>query len=183
MIHSPTPAGSELLNNYGPKPNSELILGYGFSIPQNPDDTIVLSIGGVQDTAKQKWEVGRGANGVDGLWAQVLDAVSQTPTSEKDSEESPAKRFEDQLDAAGMLGQMCQAYLDRLPDPANTRNIRPNVQGMLEHYVEGASPLFFGGWYLIRCEQVNEISSRQSSDSLRKKRKKQLSKLQRWALI
>ena len=46
VLHTPTSRGHELLNNYGPKPNAELILGYGFALPHNPDDTIVLRLGG-----------------------------------------------------------------------------------------------------------------------------------------
>ncbi|KAF9652445.1 SET domain-containing protein, partial [Thelephora ganbajun] len=74
IIHSRTQSGGELLNNYGAKPNSELILGYGFSLKGNPDDTIVLSIGGGPVTSasnqeeKKRWEVGRSARGVEGVW-------------------------------------------------------------------------------------------------------------------
>ncbi|KAJ7228355.1 hypothetical protein GGX14DRAFT_346789 [Mycena pura] len=32
-LHNPIAAGAELFNNYGAKPNSELVLGYGFSLP------------------------------------------------------------------------------------------------------------------------------------------------------
>ncbi|KAL7273848.1 hypothetical protein RUND412_003263 [Rhizina undulata] len=34
--------GGELLNNYGPKANEELLMGYGFTISGNPFDTVVL---------------------------------------------------------------------------------------------------------------------------------------------
>nr|OQO17909.1 hypothetical protein B0A51_15794 [Rachicladosporium sp. CCFEE 5018] len=37
-------AGVEVNNNYGPKGNDELLLGYGFCIPDNPNDTIMLTL-------------------------------------------------------------------------------------------------------------------------------------------
>ncbi|KAH0612261.1 uncharacterized protein H6S33_010313 [Morchella sextelata] len=36
------PAGGEVCNNYGPKSNEELLMGYGFTLPSNPFDTVVL---------------------------------------------------------------------------------------------------------------------------------------------
>ncbi|WVQ97119.1 hypothetical protein IAU59_004229 [Kwoniella sp. CBS 9459] len=38
-------SGVQLFNNYGAKPNEELLLGYGFVIPSNPDDTVNLRLG------------------------------------------------------------------------------------------------------------------------------------------
>jgi hypothetical protein len=154
VIRTPTPAGAELLNNYGPKPNSELILGYGFSLSHNPDDTMVLSVGGgsagqssSEQGAKREWEVGRNARGVEGLWEQVVKAMSQASGFGSDGdggnigdEDEDVKWVGDQLDAAGMLSHMCQAYLDRLPGIAavdKTPNMRPQVRLMLEHYLKG----------------------------------------------
>ncbi|KAF8542264.1 hypothetical protein BDD12DRAFT_729499 [Trichophaea hybrida] len=37
-------AGDEIFNNYGPKANEELLLGYGFATPDNPTDTITLRL-------------------------------------------------------------------------------------------------------------------------------------------
>lgn len=37
-------AGKEVFNNYGPKGNGELLLGYGFCIPRNPHDTVALTL-------------------------------------------------------------------------------------------------------------------------------------------
>ncbi|KIM46435.1 hypothetical protein M413DRAFT_24163 [Hebeloma cylindrosporum] len=95
VIHSSGVRGQELFNNYGPKPNSELILGYGFSIAHNPDDTIVLKIGGI---GGNKWEIGRNAQGVDGLWKEILSNFCQP------SQEGPT--YEDVLDASGTLQEM-----------------------------------------------------------------------------
>ncbi|PPQ70443.1 hypothetical protein CVT26_013937 [Gymnopilus dilepis] len=102
--HSSTAEGQEIFNNYGPKPNAELILGYGFSIPNNPDDTILLKVGGVKES---KWEVGREARGADALWKEILSAVQSEPSDSS---------YEDLLDASGMLQEMVQTLIDRSPN-------------------------------------------------------------------
>jgi len=148
VIHSQTRPGEELLNNYGAKPNAELILGYGFSLENNPDDTIVLSIGGGPAASasnpgeKQSWEVGRDARGVEGVWHHVLDAISSVLQPEEAGESATA-RLESQLDAASMLSEMCRSYLQRLPQipivsDAPTPELRPEVLTMFVHYIEGA---------------------------------------------
>ncbi|KAF7352490.1 SET domain-containing protein [Mycena venus] len=128
ILHNPIAAGAELFNNYGPKPNSELILGYGFSLPNNPDDTIVLKIGGPQGG---KWEVGRGARGVDPIWDSVLAMVQP--------EEGAEPTYDDHLDTADALAEMVQQLMDKLPRvsvPAPD-DIREDVALMIQHYVEG----------------------------------------------
>ena len=147
VIHSAARPGEELLNNYGAKPNSELILGYGFSLEGNPDDTIVLSIGGGPTTStsdseeKRRWEVGRSARGIEGIWNHVLDVISSASQSEE-VEESVAAGFENQLDAASMLSEMCRSYLGRLPQVPSLSDtpcpeMRTEVLTMFVHYIEG----------------------------------------------
>lgn len=135
ILHSPTTPGQELFNNYGAKPNSELILGYGFSLPQNPDDTIVLKIGGGNSNQGRKWEVGRNASGINGVWEEVLSLVTDNVQDDQ--------TFEDVLEAADILRGMVQTLLDRLPQEFQAMHgeIRPEVMMMLDHYVEGASSL------------------------------------------
>ncbi|KIJ60469.1 hypothetical protein HYDPIDRAFT_98705 [Hydnomerulius pinastri MD-312] len=122
--------GQEVFNNYGAKANDELILGYGFSLPDNPDDKITLQIGGAGKA--QKWEIGRNARNVEGLWSEIRGMVS--------SEESEYE-FEDDLEAASILSEMCQAKLDGMKTVADVTEdddgIRPGVKVMLEHYIEG----------------------------------------------
>jgi len=154
VIHSRARPGEELLNNYGAKPNSELILGYGFSLECNPDDTIVLGIGGgpmgstPSPEDKKRWEVGRNARGVEGVWHHVLDVVSSA--SRPEAEEPAATKFENQLDAAGTLMEMCQSYLGRLPQIPDVPDVlapevRREVLTMFSHYIEGAG--VFRGHY------------------------------------
>ncbi|KAJ7631765.1 hypothetical protein B0H17DRAFT_1108721 [Mycena rosella] len=124
-LHNSAAAGAELFNNYGVKPNSELILGYGFSLPNNPDDTIVLKIGGIEG---KKWEVGRDARGADGVWESILELTGGSEPT-----------YEDYLDAAAALGDMVQTLLDRLPplSVAPSDDMREDVAVMLNHYIQG----------------------------------------------
>lgn len=122
----------EVFNNYGPKSTDELILGYGFSIGDNPDDTIALQIGGA--TASHKWIVGRRAHHVDGLWSDIRGRVAGGQ-----SEDS----FEDDLETAAVLSDMVQAKLDGMKTVADVQSsdqIRPTVKVMLEHYIAGRHP-------------------------------------------
>lgn len=47
LVHRPIPAGSQIYNNYGAKPNDELLLSYGFTLPSLPFDTCPLLLGGL----------------------------------------------------------------------------------------------------------------------------------------
>ena len=147
VLHTPSPAGHELFNNYGPKPNAELILGYGFSLAQNPDDTIVLKIGGVP-AAGHKWEVGRGASGAEPVWEAVKDAVRAQNNREGDDtveeeDVEAAMSPEDELWATEVLMEMAEDLLGRLPPnssaASNGQEVRPEVAQMLDHYIEGMS--------------------------------------------
>jgi hypothetical protein len=127
LVHHPVAnRGQELFNNYGAKPNSELILAYGFSLPQNMDDSIVLKIGG---GSGKRWEVGRNARGVEGVWEEILGLVTEKGESER--------TFEDYLEASEVLVDMTQAMLDRLPDVNRHADMRPEVALMLKNLVEG----------------------------------------------
>ena len=135
VLRVPTPAGQELFNNYGPKPNAEFLLGYGFTLPNNPDDTILLKIGGSAST--NRFTVGREAKGADALWKELLRAVR--PGEEVDVDH--VDDYEHLLDASGALQDMVDALLVKLPKMGDARgkeSIRPQVATMFEHYVEGA---------------------------------------------
>ena len=143
VLHTATPKGDELFNNYGPKPNSELILGYGFSISRNPDDTIVLKIGGLEDG--KRWEIGREANGVENMWTDFIKAFVQ------DSSQVPT--YEDMLDASSALQEMVQTLIDRLPAErtAEMSHIRVEVMVMFKDYLEGIYRLTFSYEIKHRC--------------------------------
>ncbi|KAH9948512.1 SET domain-containing protein [Amylocystis lapponica] len=145
VLRTPTPRGGELLNNYGPKPNAEFILGYGFALPNNPDDTIALKLGGSAAQGPMRWEVSRNAHGAEPVWSAVLDAVRE----DADNTENTA---EDELCAADMLAEMTQNLLDRLPD-GRTERMRPEVGVMLEYYLEGQRDILQS---LLRFAQEKE---------------------------
>lgn len=131
VIRAPTDAGEELFNNYGPKPNVELILGYGFSFPHNPDDTILLQIGG--QPANRKWDIGRDAVGMDPLWDELVGLVVETPSSRP--------TYEDILEASAVLREMTEKMIDRLPVEVPSSGIRDSVREMWTHYTEGTFDL------------------------------------------
>ncbi|KIK67738.1 hypothetical protein GYMLUDRAFT_215918, partial [Collybiopsis luxurians FD-317 M1] len=139
VIHTPTSAGSELFNNYGAKPNAELILGYGFSLPENPDDTILLKIGGAGNNT-EKSEIGRDARGADGLWDQMLSLVKTQTNSGEENEADSSYTYEDELDAASLLGDMLRGVIEKLPETRRALDpgkIRPEVVEMFRNYIEG----------------------------------------------
>lgn len=144
VLHTPTPAGAELFNNYGPKPNAELILGYGFALRDNPDDTIVLKIGGAQpegEGANSKWEVGRDARGAEPVWEAVQAAVHAQNRYDVEEDERDSYSTEDELWATEVLAEMAEDLLSRLPEPPaedGESTVRPEVAEMLGYYVEGA---------------------------------------------
>ncbi|KAF8446651.1 hypothetical protein BGX38DRAFT_1271025 [Terfezia claveryi] len=45
--------GTEVFNNYGPKPNQQLLLSYGFAIQDNPNDTVMLKLKPSLDSVRQ----------------------------------------------------------------------------------------------------------------------------------
>ncbi|KAF8914232.1 hypothetical protein CPB84DRAFT_1758768, partial [Gymnopilus junonius] len=148
VLHPAILEDQEILNNYGPKPNSELILGYGFSIPNNPDDTILLKVGGI---GGNKWEIGRNAQGVDGLWREILSAVQQS------DQDSPA--YEDVLDASGMMQEMVQTLIDRLPEDyvPDSTIIRVEVSTMFSHYIEGQKAILDSLMEFAKAKEQNAV--------------------------
>jgi hypothetical protein len=140
VLHASTHAGEDIFNNYGPKPNSEFILGYGFALSPNPYDTIVLQIGVGGPNAKQrerkKFEIGKNAKGAELLWAEVLLLDSS-------NSETTEKTYEDYLRGAEKLGDIVFRLLDNLPKVGNAElhnGIRSTIEprGMLKYYVDGS---------------------------------------------
>ena len=156
VTHNTSSPGTEIFNNYGAKPNSELLLGYGFTLPANPDDTIVLKIGGTRDTtpnaaaaAATAHEVGREARGAASVWDAIVDAVR---TEEEEGEEETPE-WQIILDSADMLRSMTKSLLARLPTPPTTievpgpeepRTLRGDVVEMIRHYVSGQREVLQG---------------------------------------
>lgn len=135
--HSTSIAGQELFIDYGAKPNAELILGYGFAVPDNADDTILLRVGGGA-TEGTTWQVGRAAAGAEGLYQEILHFVS---------EEYPQGdiSYEDHLSASDSLAMMVEGSLNRLPDANAEKDdaIRPSVYLMRRYYLQGEFAVCF----------------------------------------
>lgn len=145
--------GSEVLNNYGAKPNSELILGYGFATPDNPDDTILMQLGG----SDSKWVIGRkGSAGTShALESMYEEAVRRTVNQWKeqmaeDDDAEPinelSEAYEEDMmlirrDTASMLLEATLKRVDLLPtrphDNPNRDAIREEVWEMTGWYVGG----------------------------------------------
>ena len=124
--------GAEIFNNYGAKPNSELLLGYGFTLPNTPDDTIVLKIGGAAGDDAPQHEVGRAARGADSVW----DAIAEALKAQEDGEEE-VPEWQIVLDSADMLRSMTEALLARLPSVPVSGAVRADIADMIGHYVSG----------------------------------------------
>ena len=163
VTHNASNPGSEIFNNYGAKPNSELLLGYGFTLPANPDDTILLKIGGTRDTTaaaaaaaaaahtRTRYEVGREAHGAAAVWGAIMDAVkAENVEDEEDEEEngSEAPEWQIILDSADMLRSMTESLLGRLPssppheavpesEAGTSIKLRGDIVEMIDHYVSG----------------------------------------------
>ncbi|KAH7882159.1 hypothetical protein F5I97DRAFT_1817676 [Phlebopus sp. FC_14] len=132
VSHTAMNPGEEIFNNYGVKANDELILGYGFALADNPDDRVTLQLGG----SSQKWEIGRNARNVEGLWDQVRSLVTTAAEGAGGSEYA----FEDDLEVASVLLEMVQAKVDRMQvirEDLESDDVRPNVRAMLQMYTQG----------------------------------------------
>jgi hypothetical protein len=156
-LRAPTPTQAEVFNNYGPKPNSELLLGYGFVIPSNPEDTIVLKLGG----SEQRHEIGRHASrhaeagGMKSLWEEIEKMVL-TSGEDDESVTSMEGGWEVALEVCEALDDMISQKIDALPDLSETPHlpsagIRPEVRSMIAEYVKG---MFF----TVRRERAKNSS-------------------------
>lgn len=127
-----------MFNNYGPKPNAEFILGYGFSIANNPDDTMVLKIGGASSSS-QRWEIGRHAKGIQGLWEEMKGILRNMENDEEEATDA-----EISLEAADMLEEMVQQKINILPilPGESPVGVRREVFTMIENYIKGSQDIF-----------------------------------------
>jgi len=138
--HLPTSQAAELFNNYGPKSNASLILGYGFALENNPDDTITLKMGGTSTSH----EVGRSSTGADTLWTDLRHVVLQSIQEEGqqrqgDDNQDLALTFDVDLQTAEVLSEMVETLLERIPSAREmpTSRVRQDVLTMWKWYVRG----------------------------------------------
>ncbi|WOO80919.1 Ribosomal lysine N-methyltransferase set10 [Vanrija pseudolonga] len=154
--------GAEIFNNYGAKSNEALLLGYGFVLDANPDDTVVLRLGtgALPPDAKARLDakgldaVERFAVGRDGeLPKQLLEVVramlgedehEHDHSDDEDDEhacyEAEEKGLNLELDVLGMLGQMIEDKLAKLKAggvPGADAKVRPEVARLVKVYRDG----------------------------------------------
>jgi len=91
----------------------------------NPEDSVILKVGGVNG---ERWTVGRQGRGVEGLWEEILGWIG----SEGEEEES-----EDLAEAADVLMEMTENFLDRIPQAEAQGLRRSEVAIMYSDYIEG----------------------------------------------
>lgn len=155
-------AGDEIVNNYGPKPNASLILGYGFAMPHNLNDSIFLKIGFKASAPPQSsaarsglgnselgTEIGRSAAGVEELWSIIRvrcvddECGDSEAASLEDDESAAVKDFTRDRAALDLLHEMVEALQVRLEavkrrklqglDPVRVAKIKK----MHRHYLSG----------------------------------------------
>ncbi|KAH9916275.1 SET domain-containing protein [Epithele typhae] len=170
VIRTPTPRGGELLNNYGPKPNAELILGYGFALPHNPEDTIVLKLGGGPGSPDEqaRSEVGRAGRGAEAVWeilyAQLREMIEADDDPADEWGVEDVMEVTDMSCAVGILIDITQSLYEGLPPfpppPERAREMRPEVLQMLEYYVEGQRDIVEGLLAFARAKKA-EITRRE----------------------
>ncbi|WWC58388.1 uncharacterized protein I303_100928 [Kwoniella dejecticola CBS 10117] len=158
-----TEKGVQLYNNYGPKSNEELLLGYGFVIPDNPDDVVTLRLGTAQlpppiiakleakklDSSRvfelrRDGEVDKSLLEMMRIMLNEHDCHNHDEIDEED--EHALHQHEEQelqlkLDVLGMLGGMLDDKLDKLQssvsEVAEEGKIRGEIKRMCEIYKQG----------------------------------------------
>lgn len=163
--------GQQLYNNYGPKPNEELLLGYGFVIEDNPDDMVVLKVGrsNIPTTSLERLKsaeldpsrrffLKRDGKLDPDLLAimRILISPDQAAEEDVDSEDEHAlheqeeKSMQLEMDVLGMLGQMLDDKLEKMEE-VPVVEARENVKRMCEMYRKGQVDILNAG--LVQVEE------------------------------
>ncbi|KAL5498100.1 hypothetical protein ACEPAH_2230 [Sanghuangporus vaninii] len=170
MLDTPTTEGEEVFNNYGPKPNSSLILAYGFALADNPDDTILLKVGSSVDTGRSgqgvRHEVGRNASGAQAVWDEVRriihdrhdDDVHQE--DENDDDKQAAYDLQIDMETAGILTDMVSSLMNGLPDlmvEHVSSSVRKEVLTMWRYYVRGQKDILESLLYWLQKKDQEAV--------------------------
>lgn len=153
-----------------------MILGYGFSLAENPDDTLALKLGIPEDTLtpcvrdalskletndtdqrgplERTWYVPRSGKIPPDLVERVRIVLS-VQTAEQSAEEEA----EGEMDVLGMLLEMVQTKLERLNEllernegiVERVRGVRGEVWDMVQDYVQGELETWERGTVLMAC--------------------------------
>ncbi|KAL5524918.1 hypothetical protein ACEPAF_8787 [Sanghuangporus sanghuang] len=169
VLDTPTAEGEEVFNNYGPKPNSSLILAYGFALADNPDDTIFLKVGSSDDSGRSGQgvghEVGRNTSGAQAVWDDVRRIIhgrhveGADQEEEHDDEQQAAYDLQIDMETAGILTDMVSSLMDGLPDPMVghvSSSVRKEVLTMWRYYVQGQKDILESllYWLQIKAQEA-----------------------------
>ncbi|PVF96460.1 SET domain-containing protein [Serendipita vermifera] len=135
VSHLPIKRGEEVFNNYGPKSNDELLLGYGFVIENNPEDTMLLKLPGDE----RRFRIGRKATGeVTNVWNEIGRRLQESFASDGDDLDIMMAELE--LEIAQVLPEMLHNLKNKLPllGPQEvTEPVRNEILQMVRGYVKG----------------------------------------------
>jgi hypothetical protein len=159
---SPIESGVQVYNNYGPKPNEELLLGYGFVLNPNPDDVLPLRLGGIGSNVSANKKARLTSKGLDAGKRWIIKRDGEIPRDlmevlrivmgdehhhdheddEEDEEEHGhwEQEMELEQDVLGALGQMLDDKLAKLESGTPEVEARDDVRDMCEVYRTGESP-------------------------------------------
>jgi hypothetical protein len=145
----------QVFNNYGPKPNEELLLSYGFTLPSNPDDVVILRLPASALREKGLEEGKRYLMKRDGevdkdllrVMRIILGGKAEVEENDADEEEEDEhemhekeqRELELELDVLGMLGQMLEDKLGKLEEGGmvQVEGVREIVREMCGTYRQG----------------------------------------------
>ncbi|KZS93388.1 SET domain-containing protein [Sistotremastrum niveocremeum HHB9708] len=123
---------SEILNNYGLKSNAELILGYGFALPKNPEDTLVLKLG----SSSVRHEITRSGDGIEEVCQELALVLKQQLAEESiedwDLDLEVLDRFKEMMEVVSSKLYHAGA---RVEEPEG--DVQADVRQMMLTYIAG----------------------------------------------
>jgi hypothetical protein len=156
---SPIDSDVQVYNNYGPKPNEELLLGYGFVLNPNPDDVLPLRLGGIGSNVSANKKARLTSKSLDAGKRWIIKRNGEIPRdlmevlrivmgddhhhdhNADDEEEEEHGHWEQEMeleqDVLGALGQMLDDKLAKLESVNPEVEARDDVRSMCEVYRTG----------------------------------------------
>jgi len=159
---APIDSSVQVYNNYGPKPNEELLLGYGFVLSPNPDDVLPLRLGGIGSNVSANKKARLTSKGLDAGKRWIIKRDGEIPRDlmevlrivmgdehhhehehddDDDEEEEEHGHWEQEMeleqDVLGALGQMLDDKLAKLESVKSTVEAREDVRTMCQVYRQG----------------------------------------------
>jgi hypothetical protein len=138
VSHKRTEPFEEVFNNYGAKPNDELLLGYGFTLANNSEDVLLLKLPG----SERRFKILRAALGLgesEAVWNEIGRRLQEGFATDEDDLDVAFAEL--QLEIGQILPEMLRDLKAKLPlaaafDPS-LPEIRSEVREMVWNYIEG----------------------------------------------